>query len=186
MSEVHSYFQDLITLVNLLPQDRIQEAVDLLDRARYEGRRVFLFGNGGSAATASHFACDLGKGTRVPGRPDFKVMALGDGLPTLTAYANDMGYERVFAEPLMAWAQPGDIALGISGSGNSPNVLRAMEVAREKKLVTVGFIGFQGGRLKDLVDLSVIAASDHMGQIEDAHHITQHAICDALLRRAKS
>ncbi len=185
MSEVTTYFHDLIQLINLLPQDRIQDVIDLLDRARYEGRSIFLFGNGGSAATASHFACDLGKGTRAAGKPDFRVMAIGDGLPTLTAYGNDMGYDRVFAEPLGAWARPGDIALGISGSGNSANVLRAMETAREKKLGTVGFIGFKGGKLKDLVDLSVIAESDDMGQIEDAHHITQHAICAALLKRAK-
>lgn len=186
MSEVQTYFDDLIALIRILPQDDVQKVIDLLDRARYDGRSVFLFGNGGSAATASHFACDLGKGTRVNGAPDFKVMALGDGLPTLTAYANDVGYEHVFAEPLAAWGQAGDIALGISASGNSPNVLRAMQVARDKKLATVGFIGFKGGKLKDLVDLSVIADSDHMGRIEDAHHIIQHAICSALVRRAQA
>jgi len=163
-----------------LPRDEIARLAEVLAQARQEGKRIFVFGNGGSAATASHFACDLGKGTVQEGMPRFKVIALNDNMPTFSAYANDCGYETVFAEPLISLSEPGDVAIGISTSGNSANVLRAMEVARERGLVTVGLTGFQGGQLKDKVDLCIIVPSDSMQQIEDAHLVILHALFLAL------
>jgi len=180
MENAEAYLRDVSEVLLQLPHDRITDVIAVLEQARAEGRRIFVFGNGGSAATASHFACDLGKGTVQESQPRFKVMALNDNIPLLTAYANDFGYETVFAEPLGSLSEPGDVAIGISASGNSANVLRAMDVARERELVTVGLTGFQGGRLKDKVDICIIVPSDSMQQIEDAHLVILHAIFLAL------
>jgi len=178
--KVDEYVRGLSQVLGRLPTDRIEEFVALLRQAREGGRCVFVFGNGGSAAAASHFACDIGKGTVQEGKPRFKVVTLHD-IATFSAYANDYGYETVFAEPLRSLARPGDVAVGISASGNSENVLRAMEVARELGLVTVGITGYQGGRLKDLVDLAIIVPSEDMQHIEDAHLAIIHAVFRALL-----
>jgi len=180
VEQIQEYLDQMCRTLQNLPQDKIARMIDVLKRARAEGRRIFLFGNGGSAATASHIAVDLIKGTARPGQPRLKVITLNDGIPTLTAYANDFGYETVFAGPLEALAEPGDVAIGISASGNSANVLRAMDVARERGLVTVGLTGFQGGRLKEKVDLCIIVPSESMQQIEDAHLVILHAIFLAL------
>jgi D-sedoheptulose 7-phosphate isomerase len=142
-------------------------------------------GNGGSAAMASHFACDLGKGTVQEGKPHFKVISLNDNVPLLTAYANDFGYETVFAEPLASLAEPGDVAIAISSSGNSPNVLRAMDVARELGLTTIGITGFEGGRLKKKVDVCVIVPADSqhpdgMQHAEDGQWVVLHVIFVAI------
>ncbi len=178
--KVDEYIQGLSQVLGRLPIDRIEEFVDLLRRAREGGQCVFVFGNGGSAAAASHFACDIGKGTVQEGKPRFKVVTLHD-IATFSAYANDYGYETVFAEPLRSLARPGDVAVGISASGNSENVLRAMEAARELGLATVGITGYQGGKLKDLVDLCIVVPSEDMQYIEDAHLAIIHAVFRALL-----
>ena len=178
--QIERYIDQMGQTLQKLPLDKIARLAEILAQARKEGRRVFVFGNGGSAATASHFACDLGKGTVREGMPRFKVIALNDNMPTFSAYANDFGYETVFAEPLASLSEPGDVAIGISTSGNSANVLRAMEVARERGLVTVGLTGFQGGQLKDKVDLCIIVPSDSMQQVEDVHLVILHAVFLAL------
>lgn len=180
MTVVQTYFRDMAAVLLDMPEKEIAETVAALKGAREEGGTVFIFGNGGSAATASHFVCDLVKGTVQEGAPRFKAVALNDNMPTFSAYANDVGYETVFAEPLASLAKAGDLAIGISASGRSPNVLRAMEVARERGLTTVGLTGFQGGLLKDKVDICVIVPSDSMQQIEDAHLVILHAIFLAL------
>lgn len=167
----------LLQRVNL---ERVEQVRMLLERARVEGRRVFLFGNGGSGSTASHFACDLGKGTIQPGRPRFKVLALNDNFPTFSAYANDVGYDSVFSEPLISLAESGDVVIGFSGSGNSPNVLRAMETAHKLGLATVGFSGFHGGKMSERVAIEVNVPSESMGQIEDVHLALTHALCEML------
>lgn len=177
---MEEYIQGLSQVLGCLPFGQIAKFAQLLRRAREEGRCVFVFGNGGSAAAASHFACDMGKGTVREGEPRFRVVTLHD-IATFSAYANDMGYEQVFAEPLRSLAREGDMAVGISASGNSPNVLRAMEAARELNLATVGLTGYQGGRLKDLVDLCIIVPSGDMQHIEDAHLAIIHAVFRALL-----
>jgi D-sedoheptulose 7-phosphate isomerase len=180
MNSLKEYFESEAQLFAHIPFDRVEAVIAKLERAREEGRRVFVFGNGGSAAMASHFACDLGKGTIQPDRPRFKVIALNDNLPMLTAYANDLGYDSVFAEPLISLAERGDLAIGFSGSGNSPNVLRAMEAAEKRGVATIGFTGFDGGKLKDRVELHVHIPSNVMAQVEDVHLALAHAICARL------
>jgi D-sedoheptulose 7-phosphate isomerase len=180
VNSLKEYFEIEQALLKSAALDRVDAVIARLERARTEGHRVFLFGNGGSGSTASHFACDLGKGTIKPDRPRFKVLCLNDNMPTLTAYANDFGYDSVFAEPLISFAERGDLAIGFSGSGNSPNVLRALETAEKRGLVTIGFSGFDGGKLKDRVELHVNVPSQVMGQIEDVHLVMTHAICEML------
>ncbi len=178
--KVKEYVQKLTQVLETFPTDKVERFVDLLQQAREEGRYVFVFGNGGSAAAASHFACDIGKGTVKEGRNRFKVITLHD-IATFSAYANDYSYESVFAEPLKSLARPGDVAVGISASGNSQNVLKAMEAAKETGLHTVGLTGYQGGRLKGMVDLCITVPSEDMQHIEDVHLIIIHAVFRALL-----
>lgn len=177
--EIREYFAGLSALIGRLPWEEIRGFVDILREARERGSCVFVFGNGGSATTASHFACDLGKGTVREGAPRFRVVTLHD-IATFSAYANDCGYDTVFAEPLRNLARPGDVAVGISASGNSPNVLRAVEVAREMGLRTVGITGYRGGKLRELVDLCIVVPSDDMQQIEDMHLAILHAVFRSL------
>ncbi len=180
MDHWEQYFASERTLLSSLPFDRLDTLLVILEQARAQGRRVFLFGNGGSASTASHFACDLGKGTIAPDRPRFKVIALNDNMATFSAYANDMGYGMVFAEPLISLSERGDVAIGFSASGNSPNVLNAMEAARARGLVTVGFTGFDGGQLQERVDVHLHIPSHTFGIVEDIHLAMAHALCERL------
>ena len=177
---VDLYFSEQLQVVAKTPRDKIPQILALLEQARAERRHVFVFGNGGSGSTASHMACDLAKSTIRPDKPRFKVTSLSDNVPTFSAYANDHGFDRVFAEPLISLAEPGDIAIAFSGSGNSPNVLRALEVANERRLATIGLSGFDGGALKDLSQISLVVPSQVMGQIEDIHLMLAHALCSAL------
>ena len=180
MKLLKEYFDLEIELAGKLDLKRVDEIVATLERARAEGRRVFLFGNGGSAATASHFACDLGKGTIQPNLPRFKILCLNDNVPTLTAYANDTGYENIFAEPLISLSERGDLAITFSASGNSPNVVRAIQAARMRRLATIGFTGFDGGEIKSLVDINLHVPAKSFGHVEDLHLVVCHAICEML------
>jgi D-sedoheptulose 7-phosphate isomerase len=177
---VDEYLAHQLEVIAKTPRDRISEILALLERAREERRHIFLFGNGGSGSTASHFACDLGKSTIRADKPRFKVTALHDNLAMFSAYANDHGFDRVFAEPLITLSEPGDIAIGFSGSGNSPNVLRALEAANDRGVFTIGFSGFNGGALRELSQISLVVPSEVMGQIEDVHLMLTHALCSAL------
>ena len=185
MEYVQKYLDEIRRILQNLPQAEIARAIGILTQARIEGKRIFVMGNGGSAAMASHFACDLGKGTVREGKRRFKVISLNDNVPLLTAYANDFGYETVFAEPLASLAEAGDVAIAISSSGNSPNVLRAMDVARERGLETIGITGFEGGKLKEKVDVCVIVPADSrqpdgMQHAEDGQWVVLHAIFVAI------
>lgn len=180
MNSLKEYLDAEAQLFNRIALDRVDEIITILARARVDGRRIFVFGNGGSASTASHFACDLGKGTVKPDLARFKVFALNDAFATLTAYANDNGYDSVFAEPLITHAQRGDIAIGFSVSGNSPNIIRAMETAEKLGVATIGFSGYEGGKLQDRVKLHVNVPSQSFGHVEDIHLALTHAICEML------
>jgi len=169
----------------MLPLERIRDAVDVLLGANYVGSMVFTLGNGGSAATASHFACDLAKGTIIPGHPRFRVMALTDNMPLTTAWSNDVAYEDVFAQQLSSLMKQRDVVVAFSGSGNSPNVLRAVELARYTEGITIGFSGFAGGRLSALVDVPIVVPCNCMEQIEDVHLILCHLICTVLRERLR-
>lgn len=180
MNPVVNYFRLVSAALGQTPQEPIDEIISILRQARADRRRIFIFGNGGSSATASHFVNDMIKSTVHPDRPRFKVICLSDNTPTLTAYANDVSYDVIFAEPLAALAEPGDVALAISGSGNSTNVLAALDVAREMGLTRLGLAGCGGGKMRDKCDVCVVVPSDSMQVIEDAHLVILHAIFLAL------
>lgn len=173
---MEQYLGQLQAVLNNLSTDMLAEICGLLKQARAEDRKIFIFGNGGSAATASHMACDFGKNTRSSGRGRMRVICLNDNIPALSAYANDEGYEVIFAEPLKSLADPGDVVIAISGSGNSPNVLNGVRAAREMGIRTIGLTGFAGGELAGLVDHCLVVPSNSMEQIEDVHMIIDHML----------
>jgi D-sedoheptulose 7-phosphate isomerase len=176
------YIDTLAAVMRDLPLEALGQALSVLEQAYRARRRVFLVGNGGSAATASHMASDLMWGPVQVGRPGFRAIALSDNVPILTAVANDRAYDDVFAVQLDALADPGDVLIAISGSGNSPNVVRAAEVARHKGLTLVGFLGRGGGKLAPMCDVAVVVPSGDYGPIEDLHMMFDH-LCIAYLRR---
>ncbi|HKV77307.1 MAG TPA: SIS domain-containing protein [Candidatus Sulfotelmatobacter sp.] len=168
-----------------LPYQDIDAAINEISSAHERGASIFTLGNGGSAALASHFACDLGKGTLVHNKSKkrFRVISLTDNVPLITAWANDHGYEHVFAEQLENLIESGDVVFAISGSGNSPNVLRALEVAKRSCARTIGLTGFEGGSMKSLCDVCMILPSNDMQVIEDFHLSVTHAISSVIRRR---
>jgi D-sedoheptulose 7-phosphate isomerase len=174
------YVVNLKALFERLPLALIDETVKRLHKARLAGQRVFILGNGGSASTATHLACDLGKNTVSAHFPRFRVMALTDNLAVFSAIANDLGYEHVFAEQLANFVQAGDVVIAISASGNSANVLKAVELAHQQGAFTVGWSGFNGGQLAHLVDLPIVVESQSMEQIEDVHLMLAHMVTVAL------
>ena len=175
--DARQYFKELQRVVARLSHDGIDQIADALYKAYESERVVYTFGNGGSASLASHFACDLGKGTAYcNGGKRFRALALTDNLPTLTAWANDSSYEDIFSEQLRNFVHPQDVAFAISGSGNSKNVLNALEVAREAGATTLGISGFEGGQMKSLCDICVVVPSNNMQMIEDMHLAMAHSI----------
>lgn len=176
------YLAEHRSVLENLPLEAVQRAVDILEQAYQANRTVYLFGNGGSAALASHLATDLGKGTHSPGPESLqgvkrlRVLSLTDNVPLLTAWGNDTSYDNVFAGQLENFIQADDVAFGISASGNSPNVLRALELARRVHATTIGLTGCGGGRMKDLLDCAIVVPSSHMQQVEDAHVVMAHLI----------
>jgi D-sedoheptulose 7-phosphate isomerase len=170
------YKSDLLKAIDAVDLASVNEAISVLKKARDENRHVFVCGNGGSASTASHFACDMVKGASFGRQSRFRIMALTDSLPTITAYSNDVSYDCVFAEQLKNFAQPGDVVMAISGSGNSPNVLRAMEYGKSIGCRTIALTGRDGGKLAPLAEVNIQAKIPHMGRIEDVHMIVAHMI----------
>ena len=171
MKEITSrfYFESLSETIARIPHAQIDSVADVLLHAYDDQRTVFLFGNGGSAALASHFACDLAKGTINGSAKRFKAHALTDNIPLITAWGNDFDYENIFSEQLANFVTRGDVAFAISGSGNSPNVLKALRAARKAGAVTAGLSGFAGGQMRALCDAIVVIPSDNMQLIEDLH-----------------
>jgi D-sedoheptulose 7-phosphate isomerase len=155
---------------------KVAQAVEWLKEARDQSKHIFVCGNGGSASTASHFACDIVKGASYKQDKRFRIMALTDSLPTLTAYSNDVNYESVFVEQLKNFAQPGDVVMGISSSGNSPNVVHAVDYGNSIGCRTIGLSGRDGGKLAPIAQLSIHVDDPHTGRIEDAHMIVCHMI----------
>ena len=176
MTFPQTYRDELLKAIAAIDLDQVNQAIEILAQARDQGRRIFVCGNGGSASTASHFATDLVKGASF-GRPDrFRILALTDSLPTITAYSNDVSYECIFAEQLKNFAEAGDVVVAISSSGNSPNVLRAVEYANSIGCRTIGLTGRDGGQLGPISQLNIQVAHPHTGRIEDAHMIVLHMI----------
>lgn len=179
--DIREYFATVHTVLDSVPFEAVDDVIHTLIQANLRRNTIFICGNGGSAATATHFACDLAKRPNVDGQPRFRVIALTDNTALMTALSNDISYDEVFAEQLLPLVQPGDVLIAISGSGNSPNVLRAVDVAHNAGATTIGFCGFDGGRLKQRVDLAVHVNYDNMAMVEDVHLMLEHAICEKLL-----
>lgn len=172
--------------------DRLKTVLDAIDVVIYDQMvqaflgayerqaRIFIMGNGGSGATASHMACDINKGCCIDLTNKFKMVCLNDNIPTMLALANDLSYDVVFEEQLKNQFTAGDMILGISGSGNSENVLRAIQYAAANGGQTFGWSGFGGGRLAELVDMALVVDSYDMQQVEDAHLIVAHMVMQAV------
>jgi D-sedoheptulose 7-phosphate isomerase len=177
---IDGYFEQVQAALAGVRREPIHETVTCLYRAWEQGKRVFLLGNGGSASTASHMANDLCKATIVTGQARMRVHSLADNISLITAWANDSSFDVVFREQLVNLLEPGDVVLAITASGNSPNVLRAIEYAREQGAVTIAWTGRSGGRVKDMVDCCVHAATEDVGMIESVHLVIDHLVTDLL------
>lgn len=184
MSVVTSYVNELTATLQRLDEAAILQTIKILHQARLNGRKIFIMGNGGSASTASHFVCDLAKNTRKPDLPDYRVIGLADNMAIFSAYGNDDGYENVFALQLASLVEPDDIVIGISTSGKSPNVLRAVEVAKQSQAITIGLTGFDAGDLGQMVDVHVHVPSHCIEHVEDIHLMLEHLITKALREHA--
>lgn len=176
MSFVEEYKSDLINAIDAIDLTKVNQIIDIFKRARAEGRHIFTCGNGGSASSASHFVCDIVKGASYKRDQKFKIMSLVDNTATVLAYANDVNYDCVFTEQLKNFATSGDIVLAISGSGNSPNVVNALEYANTIGCETIALTGRDGGKLGAVAKLNLNVGVPHMGRIEDAHMIVCHMI----------
>jgi len=178
---VQSYIHDLTSALNNLDLGTITRIIETLWGAYQNDRQIFVFGNGGSAASASHIVTDLAKGALghhgdAPARP-VRAISLTDNLPLLSAWANDVGYDSVFLGQLRPYLRRDDVVIGISASGNSENILRAIRYAREVGATTIALTGFGGGALAPLADLSLVVDSNHYGIVEDVHMQIGHVIC---------
>lgn len=186
-SDVHSgsksrlYFEELASLVPRLPYEAMDRIVEYIVRACRQERTIFVFGNGGSAASASHMVCDLNKGVTQASLPlRIKAMALTDNVPLLTAWANDLSYEHVFSEQLKNFVRAGDVALALSCTGNSANVLAGLRTAQEMGAVTAALAGFDGGAMKELCHVCAVVPCDNMQMIEDLHQAMLHSVCSSV------
>jgi len=173
---IRGYIEKLKRVVDTLDTGEISRFLNLLCEARSGGRQIFIMGNGGSAATASHFCSDFNKGAsfEFANKKRFKFICLNDNVPTLMAYANDISYCDIFVEQLKNFLNPGDVVIGISGSGNSENVIRALEYANAMGGITVALTGYNGGKLKKIAGYSVHVNVDDMQIVEDLHMIVDH------------
>lgn len=186
MEQLSTYISSLQGTMDQLPVHLIAQVVETLQNARLGGKQVFIMGNGGSASTATHFVCDLAKNTRREGLPHLRVIGLTDNMAIFSAYANDEGYQNVFAAQLANLINPEDIVIGISASGNSQNVIQAIEEARKHNAFTIGFTGFDGGRLSSLVDINIHVKSNVIEHVEDIHLMLEHMIVKTIKDRDDS
>jgi len=186
MEFIQDYISTLQLTMDQLPRQLIADVIDLLQQARMKGSQVFILGNGGSASTASHFACDLAKNTRQDGLPHFRVIGLTDNMAMFSALANDEGYENVFSEQLAGLVRPGDIVIAISASGNSINVIKAGEAAHRHEATVIGFTGFDGGRLGQLANINIHVNSSIIEHVEDIHLVLEHLIVKTIKEQVQS
>jgi len=180
LETISSYFAEVAGTLNKLPVDKLEKVIYRLEDARWKKQAVYVCGNGGSAATAIHFAADLSKGALAANKPPIKARALCENTSLVTAWANDVCYDEIFTQCMQPWLRPGDVLIAISGSGNSSNVVNAVSMAQVMGATTIGLTGFDGGRLKDSADICIIVPSDSMEQIEDVHLLLCHLITNCL------
>lgn len=170
----HDYIEQLKDVLNGFPHDQFKKFIDVMIDAYNNEKQIFVMGNGGSASTASHWVCDINKGCCIDKEKKFKMLCLNDSISTMLAYANDLSYEDVFVEQLKNFFGPGDAVIGISGSGNSVNVIKAIDYANANGGTTVGLCGYSGGKLCQIVDIPILVKIDDMQKVEDIHMIVVH------------
>ena len=180
MEIIQQYIVELQNTLGMLPVQSINEVVNVLHEARLSKRNVFVMGNGGSASTASHIACDLAKNTRQESISPIRISEITDNSAIFSAYANDEGYENVFVKHLANFVEPNDVVIGISASGKSPNVLKAIEYSNKVNALTIGLTGFDGGQLKSLASMNIHVPSDCIERVEDIHLVIGHILCTKL------
>ena len=181
------YLNFMSNLFSTIDLSRIDKVIDIFLQARKKEKTIFLIGNGGSAATCSHFSEDLSLGTYSEGIKPFKTISLTDNTPYITALGNDIGYDNVFLGQLRCLLTKEDVVVGISGSGNSPNLIKALEYANLKGAITIGILGFDGGKMKNLCKHNLIIKTKKgmYGPVEDMHLIIEHIICTYLMYKIK-
>lgn len=182
VAEISAYLEQEIMVLRSLDTEEISRALNLLWETFEHGNTVFVFGNGGSSSTASHFQNDFNKGVSEHTEKKFNFLCLNDNVATVMAVANDIGFEEVFRFQLRGHMRPGDVVMAISGSGNSKNVLNAVEYAREQGAKVIGLTGFDGGKLKKLSDVSLHAPVNSMQITEDVHMIFDHLMMSVFYR----
>lgn len=190
ISNLKNYTSMFKEVCDDLPYEDIARMVDILWKAGNEGKAIYTMGNGGHCNTASHMINDIAKHTTssddkravVSEKIRFKTMCLNDSMSLLTGIANDIGFESAFAEQLKNWVQPGDVVIGVSGSGNSENCLRAFKVARENGATSICLAGFKGGKAVNEADLCIVAPCNKMVMVEDFHLMINHMVADELKR----
>lgn len=173
---ISGYLDNINDIIKDLETDNISKAIASIKEARETDKRIFVFGNGGSAATANHFAADFSKNATRDDDNRFKIISLSNNVSSITACGNDIGFETVFEEQLKNLMQEEDLIICISASGNSPNIIKAVEYGRKKKGTIIGITGFNGGRLKEISDINIHVNSDSYEQVEDLHLIIAHII----------
>jgi D-sedoheptulose 7-phosphate isomerase len=178
--KIEEYFSKLKNTIDKVSFDDLNTLMNVLGQSKEEGNTIFIMGNGGSSATASHFVCDFNKGISLNKDKKFKFICLNDNIPSIMAYANDMSFEDIFIEQLKNYFQKGDVVIGISGSGNSMNVVKAIEYAKKNGGKTVGLTGYNGGKLMKLAEYNVNIPIDDMQITEDLHMVIDHCMMKIL------
>jgi len=178
--DIAAYFEREKRVLDSIDKVALSEVMNVLEQARLDGRQIFIMGNGGSAATASHYCCDFNKGISLYKDKRYRFICLNDNVPTMMAYANDIAYDEVFVGPLQNFYNEGDVVIGISGSGNSGNVVKAMEWAKAHGAVTIALTGYNGGRLKQIAEYGVHVPVDDMQITEDLHMTLDHCMMKIL------
>lgn len=176
IAKLREYLELEIEVIRNLDLNVINKVMNVLEKARIDGNRIFICGNGGSAATASHFCCDFNKGVSEKQEKKYNFECLSDNIPTMMAIANDISYDEIFRLPLRNKMQPEDIFIGISGSGNSKNVVSAMEYAKSIGGTTIALVGYSGGKMKEIADYSIHVDINNMQISEDVHMILDHVM----------
>ncbi len=174
------YLRRLTSAIGQISISDVNRVMGVLEEARMSGRMIFIMGNGGSAATASHYVCDFNKGVSLNQKEKYKFLCLNDNIPSMMAYANDMSYEEIFVNALKTYFSPGDVVIGISGSGNSANVLKAIEYANHNGGITIGLSGYDGGKLMESAQYNINIPVTDMQITEDLHMVLDHCMMKIL------
>ena len=180
---VAGYAQDYTRGLNGVDMEALERAIAAIQKAAMDGARIYAMGNGGSTAVTDHLCCDFTKGTDTEGHPPIASHSLGANAPLVSAIANDFGYQFIFSKQIGYYCKPGDILIGISSSGNSDNIVTAIEKAQAMGVLTIGISGFKGGKLAEMADISLHVAVDNYGVVEDCHQSLMHIIAQSIVRR---